>query len=244
MHAFEPDHMAAVSTFVARRPTPRQAIGFGVKWAIGHGLSLLLIGSILFALKKALVQPTLFSSGVLDRVVGLVLIGLGGLMLFQLRSGATHSARQTPFQTPHIARVEVQTSEAESDELPLFGAPGAPPSAQAPAYVSLKNDSGSVWMGMLHGAAGTGAFVTQAALALSDTSYAMVFAYTLAFSVGVLLAMAFYAGMLGRALMWSEKRGAQAIRGARLATGLLTCVVGVCLALEVELPGFFDWVRH
>lgn len=167
--------------------------------------------------------------------------GLGVLMLPQLRPGTMHHAHQTPFQTPHIARVEAQAAE---EELPLFGAPGAPPSAQAPAYVSLKNDNASVWMGVLHGAAGTGAFVSQAAVALASSGYAMVFAYTVAFSIGVLLSMGFYAGMLGHALSWSEKRGAQAIRGARIVTGLATCVVGACLMLQVELPGFFGWVRH
>ncbi len=244
MHAFEPDHMAAVSTFVARRPTPREAVGFGVKWAIGHGLSLLLIGSALFVLKRVLNQPALFSSGVLDRIVGLVLVGLGVLMLLQLRPGTIHHAHQTPFQTPHMARVEAQPATEAGEELPLFGAPGAPPSAQAPAYVSVKNKDVSIWMGILHGAAGTGAFVTQAAVALSNTSYAMVFAYTMAFSIGVLLSMGFYAGALGRVLSWSEKRGAQVIRGARLVTGVLTCVVGVCLMMEVELPGLFDWVKR
>jgi len=242
MHAFEPDHMAAVSTFVARRPSPRQAVGFGIKWAIGHGLSLLLIGSVLFVLKRVLDQPALFASGVLDRIVGLVLVGLGVLMLLQLRPGTLHHAHQTPFQTPHMARVEAEPEVEEGAELPLFGAPGAPPSAKAPAYVSLKNSDVSIWMGVLHGAAGTGAFVSQAAVALSNTSYAMVFAYTLAFSIGVLASMGFYAGMLGRVLSWSERRGAQVIRGARIATGLLTCVVGVCLMLEVQLPGLSDWL--
>jgi ABC-type nickel/cobalt efflux system permease component RcnA len=46
-HAFEPDHMAAVSAFVAGRPTPREAALFGFKWAIGHGLSLFLFGALL-----------------------------------------------------------------------------------------------------------------------------------------------------------------------------------------------------
>jgi high-affinity nickel permease len=52
LHAFEVDHMTAVSAFVARRPRPAQAVWFGIKWAIGHGASLLLLGSVLYALKR------------------------------------------------------------------------------------------------------------------------------------------------------------------------------------------------
>ncbi len=36
LHALEPDHMAAVTTFVSRRPRPREAVGFGVRWGLGH----------------------------------------------------------------------------------------------------------------------------------------------------------------------------------------------------------------
>ena len=94
-HAFEPDHMAAVSTFVASRPKPREAALFGVRWAVGHGLSLFLIGSVLFLLRRAAehAQPQLFASGILDRIVGLVLVGLGVWTLQQVVFGPRHRAR-------------------------------------------------------------------------------------------------------------------------------------------------------
>lgn len=239
MHAFEPDHMAAVSTFVARRPTPRQAVGFGIKWAIGHGLSLLLIGSVLFVLKMAVVQPKIFSSGLLDRIVGLVLLGLGIFMLVQLRPGTMHHAHQAPHSHSHGDPGHSHGHAHNSDHGHSHGH-----SHGEHGHSHEHGGYASVWMGLLHGAAGTGAFVTQAAVAISGAGYAMVLAYTAAFSVGVLLAMGFYAGMLGHALTWSEKRGAQIILGARLLTGVLTCVVGVCLTMGVELPGLFDWVKH
>ncbi|MBI3557429.1 MAG: hypothetical protein HY074_14285, partial [Deltaproteobacteria bacterium] len=81
-HAFEVDHLTAVSAFVATKPRPREAVVFGAKWAVGHGVSLLIFGSVLFALKLAL-SPSL--AAVFERLVGVALLGLGVWTLYQLR---------------------------------------------------------------------------------------------------------------------------------------------------------------
>lgn len=262
-HAFEPDHMAAVSTFVATRPRPREAAMFGCKWAIGHGLSLLALGSVLYLLKMSANQPALFASGVLDRIVGFVLIGLGGWMGLQLVT------RFTPPKTLRAWRnvfrpsgkrertVEAQIMEqqatvrasqlSEEEELPLFGVPGATvtraPLPGKTTKVSTGNQHGSLWMGMLHGAAGTSAFIGQAAVTLAK-SYSVTLMYTLFFSVGVLVAMSFYAMLLGGVLTWGEHRSAKLLRGARWATSLATCAIGICLVTGIELPGLLDRFVH
>ncbi len=225
-HAFEPDHMAAVSTFVAGRPKPREAALFGVKWAIGHSLSLFVIGSILFLIRRAAEksQPELFASGVLERFVGLVLVGLGVWTLFQVVSSrASQSHAHGHFHDGHF-----HTHDAEEG---------------ASSHHTHGGGLASFGMGVLHGAAGTGAFVGQFATVVSS-SYAFVFFYTLLFSVGVLFSMALYAGALGTLLTTFEKRGAQALSAARVVTAVLTCAVGFCLISGIELPGLFDRFVH
>ena len=98
-------------------------------------------------------------------------------------------------------------------------------------------------MGVLHGAAGTGAFIGQTVVSLSS-SYLFVFLYTLLFSFGVLLSMGAYAGALGGLLTTFERRGALALSGARVVTGVLTCAIGFCLVSGIELPGLFDHFVH
>lgn len=264
-HAFEPDHMAAVSTFVAGRPSPRAAAFFGFKWAIGHSLSLLIFGTALFLLKKAVHQPALFASGSLDRFVGFVLLALGVWMAIQLRTGVAMPSTLEGWKDVFARRrarrgrtleeqlIEQQTSTRRAatsdDDLPMFGAPGAHATrAQVPgqsaqivtriAAPKSENGNASLWMGVLHGAAGTGAFVGQAAVSLSQ-SYAVVLVYTLLFSIGVLAAMSFYAGLLGGVLTWGEQRGAIWLRRARWVTSVATCAIGLCLMMGIELPGLF-----
>ena len=226
-HAFEPDHMAAVSTFVANRPKPREAAMFGVRWAVGHGFSLLLIGSLLWLLRRAAEasQPALFASGVLERVVGVVLVGLGIWTLYQVVSSrASRQHRHGHFHDGSFHSHDGDQTEHGHSH------------AHTGGFASLG-------MGVLHGAAGTGAFVGQAAVSLSS-SYAIVFLYTLLFSLGVLVSMAVYAGALGGLITAFEKRGELALAGARVVTAVLTCGIGFCLVSGIELPGLFDGLVH
>lgn len=192
-HAFEVDHMTAVTTFVARRPTPRAAASFGIQWAIGHGVSLLLLGSLLFVLKLTLADSLAAS---LERLVGVALLGLGGWTLYTLLANKG-------FVSTH-----------RHDHGDGHG-----------------HSHGSLWMGMLHGAAGTAAFVGETLIAVSQT-YALVVLYTLAFSAGVLIAMAAYAGALGRMLHRGERHSTWVMKGARAVTGCAACIVGLIWLLK------------
>src|SRR5688500_15718842 len=87
LHSFEVDHLAAVSAFVVRKPAPRHAVLFGVKWAAGHVLSLLFLGSMLYLLKLSVAASL---AGSLERLVGVALFILGVWTLLQLRPGQMH----------------------------------------------------------------------------------------------------------------------------------------------------------
>lgn len=200
-HAFEVDHLTAVSAFVARKPSPRAATLFGVKWAVGHGLSLLLLGSVLYLMKLTLAHAV--AQG-LERLVGVALFLLGCWTLYQLR----HAREQHAHIHVHEDGIIHTHHHAHQRE-----------HAHAHPHHSLG-------MGILHGAAGTAAFVSETIVAVSQ-SYTYVLLFTLAFSLGVLCSMAFYAGMLGRLLTWGEHRAASLTLGLRMLTGVWACLLGI-----------------
>ncbi|HEX6068579.1 MAG TPA: hypothetical protein VFZ18_02115 [Longimicrobiaceae bacterium] len=84
VHALEADHMAAVTTFVSRRPHPLKALGFGVRWGLGHSAMLLLAGGtlILLDLRPPPGAVRLFEAG-----VGAMLLGLGVWVLVEVVHG-------------------------------------------------------------------------------------------------------------------------------------------------------------
>lgn len=87
VHALEADHMAAVTTFVSRRPRPREALGFGLRWGLGHSAAILAVGSVLIALGVRL--PDGVARG-LEFGVGALLLALGLWLLWSVLHQRAH----------------------------------------------------------------------------------------------------------------------------------------------------------
>lgn len=73
-HAFEPDHLAAVSFLASHAKTKRQAAIKGISWGMGHTLTLLLIGFLVFSLGIHMPKNV---SDYFEIVVSFLLITLG-----------------------------------------------------------------------------------------------------------------------------------------------------------------------
>jgi len=73
-HAFEPDHLAAVSVIVARHRRPAAGLVVGLAWGAGHTLALFAVGCAL-ALMDAQLPPRL--SALFELGVSIMLIALG-----------------------------------------------------------------------------------------------------------------------------------------------------------------------
>lgn len=89
VHALEADHMAAVTAFVSRRPRPREALGFGVRWGLGHSAAIVTVGGILIALDVRLSDTV--ARG-LEFGVGGLLLGLGLWLLWSVLHERAHRA--------------------------------------------------------------------------------------------------------------------------------------------------------
>ncbi|HET7463206.1 MAG TPA: sulfite exporter TauE/SafE family protein [Longimicrobium sp.] len=86
-HALEPDHMAAVTTFVSRRPRPAEAVSFGLRWGVGHSAAILVVGTVLIALDLRLSER--LARG-LEFGVGGMLLGLGAWLLWSVLHERAH----------------------------------------------------------------------------------------------------------------------------------------------------------
>ncbi len=80
-HALDSDHLAAVSTVLAERPSLLASGAVGLWWGIGHTLTLLLVGSIV--LTWGLRIPAAFEA-IAEAGVALLLIVLGGMLARKL----------------------------------------------------------------------------------------------------------------------------------------------------------------
>src|SRR5881275_3678995 len=86
-HAFEPDHLAAVSTLATRQGRLLDACRLGLAWAVGHTVSVgAVVGAIILL---GLRLPDRFSPAA-DFLVALLLIGLGGSVILRYARGRWH----------------------------------------------------------------------------------------------------------------------------------------------------------
>lgn len=72
-HAFDPDHLAAVTALASERPQWRRAMRCAIHWALGHGLAVVTLGLVLLATPFG----GILNGASADRLVGVALIALG-----------------------------------------------------------------------------------------------------------------------------------------------------------------------
>ena len=89
-HALDADHLAAVSTVLAERPSFRASGAVGFWWGIGHTLTLLIVGTIVMVWQLHIPESLALGA---ECGVGLLLIGLGGTLARKLYRERWHVHR-------------------------------------------------------------------------------------------------------------------------------------------------------
>jgi sulfite exporter TauE/SafE len=198
LHSFAPDHLAAVSVFVSRRPSWRNALRLGARWGMGHSLTVVVVGGVLAL--SGVQLPQRFET-MAERAVGvvLVLLGIFAISRAQRIHGHWHDHEGTRHWHLHSHRA----SEAhEHDHGALMG------------------------IGMLHGLAGTGALVVALPVAIAGSrTGALVF--LVAFGVGTILSMSLFSAAAGWLLSTTSAFSRNVHRTAIVLAGLLSVGVGV-----------------
>lgn len=174
-HALEADHLAAVGTLASSgKATPGRLVFLGASWGMGHTAMLFLISLPVILLGLA-ISPALAAA--MEFAIGLVLIGLGGNVLWKMRARKIHfhvhdhDGGQKHFHAHSHAGAK--TTHAHD------------PHAHSHAP---RLSPGAFLVGLAHGAAGSAGLV---ALAVAAThSIVMSLAYIAVFGIGSILGMA------------------------------------------------------
>jgi hypothetical protein len=97
-HAFDADHVVAVSTIVSQYRSPFRAALVGAFWGIGHTATLLLVGIAVIGFKFAIPDRLALA---MEFTVGAVLFGLGVQILWQWRPLKKHTHLHDHGSGPH-----------------------------------------------------------------------------------------------------------------------------------------------
>lgn len=97
-HAFEADHLLAVSSIVTRRSSLAMAVKDGIAWGLGHTSTIFAIGLLIIVARVAVPESTFHY---FEGAVGLMLIGLGTYRLLRVLRQREAEAHPHPHPQGH-----------------------------------------------------------------------------------------------------------------------------------------------
>lgn len=217
-HAFEADHLAAVSTIVSQRKNTLNSLLIGGVWGLGHTVSLMIAGIGVIFLN---IQIERYKN-ILEFGVALMLIGLGANVLIKLvRGGRLHYHVHSHGSYTHI-HPHIHENKPEPD-----------PNSHHGLRLSIR----PLLIGIVHGLAGSAALMLLVLSQIQSTTLA--FGYIIIFgvgSIGGMMLMSLVFSLPARFTTGHFKRTHLAVQAA---AGLFSLLVGLSLAYEL---GFKEWL--
>jgi hypothetical protein len=208
-HAFEPDHLAVVSTLATRQASPFAAARLGLAWAAGHTVSL---GVVVLAVILTGVRLPATLWPVADLLVGALLVVLGGSVLYRYGRGAWHLHAHTH-------------GTDEGSHLHLHSHAAGSAHGHRHAIGDVRR---SLAFGLLHGLAGSAAILVLLVAAAPTRSTQV--AYFVAFGVGTGVGMLSVSLTLAGLVRAASRQGVRWARALHLGAAAASIVAGATLA--------------
>ncbi|MDR4887817.1 sulfite exporter TauE/SafE family protein [Fredinandcohnia sp. QZ13] len=195
-HAIEPDHVIAVSTIASQSKKLWNASLAGVFWGVGHTVTLFLVGLVVILMKNEIPEKWAMS---LEFLVGIMLVYLGVKTILSFKNTFIHKHTHVHHH-PNNREHEHHNKHKSTSYL------------------------GSMFVGFVHGLAGSGAMVLLTMGTVKNVDEAAIF--ILIFGVGTVIGMLLFTTIIGIPFVLSKKR--RTVSGTfGLITGAISTVFGV-----------------
>jgi len=224
-HAFDPDHVVAVSTIVGEYRNPLRSFWVGISWGLGHTTTLFLAGIVIIVLKKKFFLEipeglALF----LEFAVGIMLVGLGVQVIFNYWKKKIHQHAHGHEEDAHTHFHSHAENPAHSPEHHGVKGVGKP-------FLRKK----SFFIGTVQGLAGS-AVVFGLVLTTIDSVQAAI-AYILLFGLASVLTMGVMTILISMPIIFSANRLPNLNRFIQPGVGVLSILFGVFLMYRI---GFIE----
>jgi ABC-type nickel/cobalt efflux system permease component RcnA len=218
-HAMEVDHLAAVASLVTRGRSLADTAMHGAVWGLGHTLTLLLFGGAVL-LAGRMVPDTLAQA--LEMGVGVMLVLLGADVLRRVLRDRVHFHLHEHGRKSHFhAHSHRDGGEHAAD----------PHRHEHPVGFPLR----SLFVGMMHGMAGSAALIVLALGAVESVSQG--FFYIALFGIGSVVGMALLGAIVSIPLRYSASGLTWAHNGLKTLIGLFTVSLGAYIVYDVGVLG-------
>ena len=219
-HAFEPDHLAAVTAMATGRTSLRQTLRQGAVWGLGHTTTLFLVCGAVIYMETAVSD---FAARMMEAAVGVLLIGLGAEVIRRMIRDRIHfhAHRHTGGEVhfhahshKHEPKQAVHPRTHDHDHRAAF-----------PLRFFI--------VGLMHGMAGSAALAVMTAQTTASPWLAL--GYVALFGVGSMVGMALFSAAISlplrgaRSLTWAHN-------GLQAAIGCLTVGLGAMTVVSSVFP--------
>jgi high-affinity nickel permease len=216
-HAFDSDHLIAVSTIVTRERSLWRSLWVGLSWGVGHTLTLLMVGLVVLGLKTQIPTPVELS---LECLVGVVLLGLGLTTLYDCWRKKVHAHSHLHAETRHTH----------------FHVHADTPTHQHPHTFRLGMKP--LLIGMVHGLAGSAALMLLVLAAIPSTGLGLV--YIVIFGCGSVIGMGVVSLLVGMFFSLAADRLHSVNQGLRFTIGAISTAFGAWIVIEIGfIQGLF-----
>lgn len=217
-HAFDADHLAAVTTLLLGQPTRRESMRIGIAWGLGHALMLLVASVIVLAGGYAIDAryAILFES-----LAGAMLIVLGIDVVRRAYAGGLHGHGHR-----HGKRGFHYHFHRHDDDV----AHEHDPHAHAHAPLTLAR---ALLVGLVHGLAGSAALILLSVGSAPSLSQALI--YVVCFGVGTLAGMALVSTALAMPFRYCAAAYPHRLKLVQACAGGVSAALGAWLILEPHL---------
>lgn len=204
-HAYDADHIVAVSTYIVKSESLAQTFKMSVSWAVGHMATAGVVTLLIFLYRDFFLSRVLVY---FESIVGIMLIILGivsilsfkGIELFHYHS---HSAKDEG----HVHAHTHEEGEAHTHyHKHMFG------------------------IGIVHGLASNDELIILFTASLGVASFLGLISYVAIYSVGVILGMVAFGYALSYPLLKTKKE--QVTRTAMLVFGVISILYGALIIRE------------
>lgn len=209
-HALDTDHLAAVSTVLAERPSLLASSAVGLCWGLGHTLTLLLVGSIVLISGFHISEEfeLIAESG-----VGMLLIVLGVSLALKLYREQWHVHRHHHDGAPHV---HLHSHQRQDDHGHRHW---------------MANSIRPLCIGMVHGLAGSAA-LTLTVLA-TTTGVAAGILSIFIFGLGSIVGMMVIGMTITIPVIWSRSINRRLFVGVQGFASLASVLVGVWMLVKL-----------
>ena len=213
LHAFEPDHVSAVSvlateTAIAQKKVTLYMVFRSSQWALGHAVTLLLFGSMALVFRNALAFMIYDLSAWVELLIGPLMIWLGSMSIRRNYTlNRTLGAHKRIDPHDHTLGTPIHLHGTRGEE------------------VAMNPMKKSFWVGMVHGLAGTGGVLTSA-LVMSTASIWDAMAILIIESAGIVVAMGVYSYVMMRMVSKFLERNIMVFKWINAGVGLVSIGLG------------------